>query len=167
MDLEPQELVRQARTLAQAHPLTPLASQLINKAVAEQQSSQPIAEAGAWAGAAVVNGYCLRRVEENEAGMVLQHRTEADVDVERLDREADRIAAQLRDADATPPFLFDDGAVLAALDRLIDTEVSRRMENLRHAIDDAASGELEEYLTWWTVKGYALRAAEQAVGAVA
>lgn len=166
MGLEPHELVRQARTLAQAHPLTPRASELINKAVAEQQSSQPMSEAGAWAGAAVVNGYCLRRVEENEAGLVLQHRADADVDVEQLDREADRIAAQLRDAGSTPPFLVDDDAVLAALDRLIGTEVSRRMDNVRHAIDDAASGELEEYLTWWTVKGYALRAAEQAAGAV-
>lgn len=167
MELEPQELVRKARTLAQAHPLTPRATQLINRAVGEQAASQPIPEAGAWAGAAVVNGYCLRRVEENEAGLVLEHRPAAELDVEDLDREADRIAGDLRSTDGPGWFLVDDEAVVAALDRLIGTEVDKRMDNLRHSVDEAAADELAAYLTWWTVKGYALRAAERALGAVA
>ena len=162
-----EDLARQARTLAQAHPLSPLATAFVNRTVAEQSASQPVPEIGTWAGACLTNGYCLRRVEENQAGLVLQVQVDSDLDVDALGAEAAGIAAALRLPGSEAPFLIDEDEIVAALDRIISSEVSRRLDNLRSAIDQAAATEIEEFLTWWTVQGYALRAAEQASGILA
>lgn len=167
MGPEADALARQARTLAQAHPLTPLAADFVNRAVTEQSSSQPSPEIGTWAGACLLNGYCLRRVEENEAGLVLQAQDGADVSLDQLGGDASRIGAELRAGDGGGPFLIDDERVVDALDRIIASEVGRRLDNLRTALDEGACREIEEFLTWWTVQGYALRVAEMAAGAVA
>ncbi|MGH9177439.1 MAG: hypothetical protein ACRD0N_02635 [Acidimicrobiales bacterium] len=161
------DLARKARTLAQAHPLTPLADQFVNRAVAEQTASQPAPEIGTWAGTCLLNGYCLRRVEENEAGLMLQLQQGADVDLERLGEEAARIAAQLRAGEDDALFLIGDDRVVPALDRIISSEVAKRLDNLRTALEKDAIVEIEEFLTWWTVQGYGLRAAEKACGSVA
>ena len=164
---EPDDLARQARTLAQAHPLTPLASEFVNRTVGEQRTSQPVPEIGTWVGACLLNGYCLRRVEENEAGLVLQVQAGTEVDLDRLGTDASRIAADLRTPGSDVHFLIDDERVVGALDRIIASEVSRRLDNLRAALDQDAGNEVEEFLTWWVVQGYALRVAEMAAGAVA
>lgn len=162
-----EDLARQARTLAQAHPLSPLAGQFVNQSVAEQSRAQPSPEIGTWAGACLTNGYCLRRVEENQLGMILQVQDDAAVDIDSLTADAARIAADLRTPGAAVPFLIAEDTVVAALDRIISSEVSKRLDNLRSAIDKEAAIEIEEFLTWWTVQGYALRAAEQVSGALA
>lgn len=162
-----EDLARQARTLAQAHPLTPVASDFVNRSVDEQKASQPSPEVATWAAACLLNGYCLRRVEEVEAGLVLQVQDGAAATVEQLGEDATRIAAELRTAEGTGHFLIDDGEVVTALDRIIASEVNRRLDNIRNAIDEAAATEIEEFLTWFVVRGYALRVAEQAAGAVA
>lgn len=167
MGADAEDLARQARTLAQAHPLTALASEFVNRAVAEQTASQPSPEVGAWAGACLTNGYCLRRVEENEAGLVLQVQKDADVGIDQLGEDATRIAGELRNPGSTGPFLIDEDRVVPALDRVIASEVSRRIDNIRNALDREALAEIEEFLTWWTVQGYGLRAAEMAAGALA
>lgn len=162
-----EDLSRQARTLAQAHPLTPLASEFVNRSIDEQKASQPSPEVGTWAGACLINGYCLRRVEEIEAGMVLQVQEGADTDVDRLGADATRIVGELREGSAAAPFLIAEDDVVDALDRIISSEVSRRLDNLRTQIDKAAAAEIEEFLTFFTVQGYALRVAERAAGALA
>ena len=162
-----EDLSRQARTLAQAHPLTPLASEFVNRSIEEQKASQPSPEVGTWAGACLINGYCLRRVEEIEAGMVLQVQEGADTDVDRLAADATRIVGELREGSAAGPFLIAEDDVVDALDRIISSEVSRRLDNLRNQIDKAAATEIEEFLTFFTVQGYALRVAERAAGALA
>lgn len=161
------DLSRQARTLAQAHPLTPLAAQYVNRSIDEQKAAQPSPEVATWAGACLTNGYCLRRVEEVEAGLVLEVRDASGADVDGLAAEATRIATELREGREPGPFLIDDDAVVTALDRIIESEVSRRLDNLRNQIDKAAAAEIEEFLTYFTVQGYALRVAEQAAGALA
>lgn len=167
MGAEADDLARRARTLAQAHPLTPLASDFVNRSAGEQSSAQPMAEVGAWVAAALTTGYCVRRVEENEAGLVLQPQDEMGVDVDRLGQEANRIAADVRTGGADSHFLVDEDLVIAALDRIIFSEVGRRLDNLRNSMDEAAMAEAEEFLTWWVVQGYALRVAEQETGVVA
>jgi hypothetical protein len=162
-----EDLSRQARTLAQAHPLTPLASSFVNRSVEEQKAAQPSPEVATWAGACLINGYCLRRVEEVEAGLVLEVQEGAGADVDRLGDDAARIAADMRRGDGPGPFLIDDEEVVTALDRIIESEVSRRLDNLRNALDSAAAAEIEEFLTFFTVQGYALRVAERAAGALA
>ncbi|HEX8769597.1 MAG TPA: hypothetical protein VF711_02375, partial [Acidimicrobiales bacterium] len=71
-NLSAEELAYKSRALAQAHPLTPLAKTYLDKAVAEQRTSQPVPEIGIWAGGALINGYCLRRVEEEDMGVHLE-----------------------------------------------------------------------------------------------
>jgi hypothetical protein len=160
-------LVFEARALAQSHPLTPLAKRYIDQAVAEQRLNQPVPEIGIWAGYALTNGYCLRRVEENAAGVVLSAADDVDVDIHRLDDEAERIAADVRTEGAGGHILGDEQEVIAALDGIIGGEVERRLDHWRDSVDDKAWAELEEYITWWVVKGYALRVAENTVGALA
>ena len=162
-----EDLARQARTLAQAHPLTPLAAEFVNRAVEEQKSSQPSPEVGTWASACLINGYCLRRVEEIEAGLVLQVQPDAATTIDQLADDVTRIATDLRTADGDVPFLIEDDEVVTALDRIISSEVNRRLDNLRNAIDEAAANEIEEFLTFFTVQGYALRVAEKAAGVLA
>lgn len=161
-----EELAYRARALAQAHPLTPLAKRFIDEAVATQRTSQPIPEVGIWAGAATIAGYCLRRVEEVEAGMELEPDDEVQPDLEQLDEAATGIAAALRTDEAATHLLGDEERTVEALDRIIASEVTRRLDHWRDDIDDKAWDELSEYLTWWVVKGYALRAAETASGAL-
>ncbi len=166
MTLDPEDLTYRARALAQTHPLTRLAGRYIDKAVGEQRTSQPIIEIGIWAGGALIDGYCLRRVEEDDAGFTLSAVEGADIELDALDEEAGRIAAEVRTG-AGDYLLGDDGRTVEALDRLVHSQVDRRLDHWRDSIDDKAWAELEEYLTWWVVKGYALRIAESQIGAVA
>lgn len=163
--LEADELSYRARALAQAHPLTPLAKRYIDRAVQEQRSSQPMAEIGLWAGAALLSGYCLRRVEETEAGLDLAPADESQPELDELEEASARVAADLRGDDPSKHLLSDE-RVIDALDRIIASEVSRRLDNWKDEVDQAAWGELEEYLTWYVVKGYSLRVAETVTGAL-
>ncbi len=160
------ELSYRARALAQAHPLTPLAKRYIDRAVEEQRASQPMVEIGLWAGAALLSGYCLRRVEETEAGLDLAPHEDSQPELDELDDTSTQVAADLRSDDASKHLLSDDDRVIDALDRIIASEVGRRLDNWKDEVDQAAWGELEEYLTWYVVKGYALRVAETVTGAL-
>jgi hypothetical protein len=136
--------------------------------VAQERASQPIAEVGIWAGGAVLDGYCLRRVEEDPAAIRSEQPArgeeegaDRDAELDRLDAAATAIAADLRSgaSDSLPPGAGE--ATIAALDLLIGKGVERRLDHWRDAVDDAAWSELEAYMTWWVVLGYALRVAEQ------
>ncbi|MBW3580384.1 MAG: hypothetical protein KY447_03885 [Actinobacteria bacterium] len=166
MTLDAHDLSYRARALAQTHPLTPLAKRFIDRAVGEQRTSQPLPEIGIWAGAALIVGYCLRRVEEDDAGLVLQAVPGAGYDLDALDAEVTDIAANVRTDAAGDYLLGDEDRTVAALDRLVHSEVDKRLEHWRDSVDDKAWAELEEYLTWWVVKGYALRVGERRLGLV-
>lgn len=76
---------------------------------------------------------------------------------------SDAIAAaaeSLRTGEAERVTLLDPAVVVSALDQVIATELDKRQEHLREQLDDAEWSELEDYIAWWTVHGYALRAAE-------
>ncbi|MHB1712642.1 MAG: hypothetical protein ACYCV7_14800 [Acidimicrobiales bacterium] len=166
--LLPEDLAFRARALAQAHPLSPAATSSLNTEVHEQRASQPIAEIGDWAGAAIVTGYCLRRVEEVAIVVHPVGRGDQRVDAEKpeaIDTDlVARIASGLRRGKAAQWLLVDEAVTVAALDRIIASEIDKRRDNWRDAVTDAAWGELEEYLAWWVVKGYAMRVAEMATG---
>lgn len=167
MTLTPEDLTFRARALAQAHPLSPVAKRFVDRAVAVQRTSQPLPEIGIWAGAAVVNGYCVRRVEEDEAGVTFPAVPPPpgglDEALDALDESASEIAAELRAGDPSPHLIGDGDRLFATLDRIIASEVERRLDHWRETVDDTAWAELEEYITWWVVKGYALRVAERAL----
>ena len=70
------------------------------------------------------------------------------------------VAESLRAGEAGRVTLLDPGVTVSALDRVIATELDKRQEHLREQLDDAEWSELEDYIAWWTVHGYALRAVE-------
>lgn len=165
-NLSAEELAYKSRALAQAHPLTALAKTYLDKAVAEQRTSQPVPEIGIWAGGALINGYCLRRVEEEDMGVHLEADDDAAADLDVLDEEATRIGGDIRSEGSQTHTLSDEDTILDALDRLIASDVSKRLDHWKDSVDKKAWAELEEYLTWWVVKGYALRVAEGSTGAL-
>jgi hypothetical protein len=158
------DMTFRARALAQANPLSGPAKRFVDHAVAVQRTSQPLPEIGIWAGAALINGYCLRRVEEDEAG-IHPEPVPGPEDLDALEEEATAIAADLRGGDPAPHLLAGPDRIFPALDRIIASEVDRRLDHWRDSIDEHAWAELEEYITWWVVKGYALRIAETTTAA--
>jgi hypothetical protein len=106
-------------------------------------------------------------VEESEVGLELAAAEDADMpDLDTLEEVTSTIAAELRTEGAGGHMLANEDRNIEGLDRIIASEVSRRLDHWKDDVDQAAWDELEEYLTWWVVKGYALRAAERATGAI-
>ena len=168
MTLALEEFAFRAKALAQGHPLTPLAKQLADRVVEEQRGEQRLPEVGQWAGTSLITGYCVRRVEEDEAGLELRPAEGVALDADQLDEAATRIAADLRSGEKSYA-LGDEEAearTIAALDRIIGSEVTKRIQNWKEHMDHAARAEVEDYITFWVVKGYAVRAAEMAAGAL-
>lgn len=151
------EMCFAARALAQSHPMTPAALAYLRDRLEDERGRQPVGEPADWAGAAMVVGYCLRRTEETrvERPPVLQETAAAD-----LGAGAAALAGTLRDGDAGAVTLLAPAVTVGALDRLIGTELDKRREHLREQLDDDAWAELTEYLAWWVVHGYCIRAAE-------
>ena len=169
MSLEPEEFAFRAKALAQGHPLTPLAKQLADRAMAEQKSTQHLAEVGTWASTSLITGYCVRRVEEDIAGLELKPADCVELDADQLDEAATRIATELRTGEKSYALGGAEGEerTIAALDKVIGSEVVKRIQNWKEHLDHAARAEVEDYITFWVVKGYAVRAAEMAAGALA
>ena len=166
------ERAYKARALAQAHPLTTIGRRLKDRAVAQEERDQPMAEIARWAGEALLKGYCLRKVEEEAARLEGTGSAAADgatsVDdpqLEVLEARAAEIAADLRAGDPSAHLLGDADLTFAALDRIITSELSSRSDNYREAVDAAGWQQFEEYIAWWAVRGYALRAAEATTAA--
>ena len=79
------------------------------------------------------------------------------------DIDENRVAAMtdtLRTGDAGRVSLLSADVTVAALDRLIATELDKRQEHLREQLDDEAWSELGDYIAWWVIHGYALRSSE-------
>jgi len=155
------ERAYKARALAQAHPLTPLANRFRKRAVAQEELDQPMVELARWAGEALLKGYCLRKVEEQDAGADVEVAGD-DTDMDVIEAKAAAIADGLRAGDPTPHLLGEANLTFEALDRIITSELSSRSDNYREAVDAASWQQFEEYIAWWAVRGYALRAAEAA-----
>lgn len=154
LDLE--DLIFRTLVLAQSHPFTPRAYRYFNEIVAQQQANQSTAQVGTWAGYAITAGYCLRKVEESDTGSAPQS------DGSELPRDLDEastlIATRIRTDGAGPYLLYPEERLVAALDALIASEVKRRLWPLmEEGMDKSPLGQLEEYLAWWVIKGYALR----------
>lgn len=166
MAVDAAERAYKARALAQAHPLTNVARRFRERAVAQEELDQPMVELARWAGEALLKGYCLRRVEEQDAGYGGELAQDG-ADLALLEAQTTEIAADLRGGDPVPHLLGEADLTFGALDRIITSELSSRADNYREAVDAAGWRQFEEYIAWWTVRGYALRAAEAAQGASA
>lgn len=159
-------LAFRARALAQAHPLTALAGQFVAWVVSVEQAVQTDADIAGWAGTELVTGYCLRRVEEDDAGMQHRPNPEHAVTLEQLDAVTREVATALRIGDPDPHLLGDPDAVFSALNDIIAAEIDGRLHNFREEMDPAACEEFADYVTAWVVTGYAVRVAERMLEAL-
>ncbi len=146
--------VFRARALAQAHPLSAGAHRYVNRVVARERTSQPQAEIGIWAGHALTVGYCARRIAEGDPPAIVED------DFDALDEAASELAAAIRTTGAEHLHLIPEAEVVELLDEVIDGEIDRRLDHWKGTVSDETWRELEEYIAWWVVKGYALRAVE-------
>lgn len=152
-----------ARALGQTHPFTMRSYRYVNAVVDRERAHQAADEIGVWAGQALTAGYCLRCVEEggdgppasaSAAGASLPH---------SLDAAATHVTHLLRTEGAEPYLLIPEDDLVEALDQLIGGEIERRLGEWGEADQgyEGARADLEQYLAWWTIKGYALRVVDQ------
>ena len=163
-----EQMAFSARALAQSHPFTELAKRLYEVNMEEERKAQP-GDFSIWAGSALTKGYCVRRVEEDEAGLVL---TGASADSlpppTELEEATIPFIKALQTPDAPLDFLLSEqDHLLEVLDRIIGSEVRNRLDNAPTNLSSRGRMELEDYLTYWVIKGYAVRTAELATGALA
>ena len=168
--LEPDQMAFRARALAQSEVFTPLARQMVMDEMTAEREAQP-GNFAIWANAAYTKGYCVRAVEEDDIGLAFAP-TPADDMPERTAVEAatQKIAAALRneEADIDPYMISDEERLFDVLDQIVGSEVRNRLDTVgsETKMSSRARQELEDYITYWVVRGYALRAAEQATGAL-
>ena len=149
-----------ARALAQTHPMTRSAHKYRQRRFEEERKRQPVPELADWAGTALLVGYCLRRAEEQRTGAIRGVGRERGLP-DGYESAAGAVADQLRVGDAGEITLLPERATVAALDRIIASELDKRHEHVREQLDDDAWTELEEYIAWWVIHGYAVRAVER------
>lgn len=161
--LDTESLIFRTRALGQTHPFTPRAYRYLNARVMQERQSQPAEELGIWAGNAITVGYCLRCVEEQDVGRVIDTAPEPLPD--DFDAAASHIAQLIRTEGAEPYLLYPEGHVVEVLDHLIMGELERRLGTLDAVVEGRAdnSEDITEYLAWWVIKGYALRVADHLV----
>lgn len=146
-----------ARALAQSHPMTEVARRYRQECFDRQRADQPLPEFADWATTALDVGYCLRRVEEDFTSAMVSSMDRGD---EGVSTRAGRVADHLRFGNPDDITLLAADTVVAALDRLIATELDKRADNVREQLDQADWNDLEAYVAWWVVHGYAIRVAE-------
>jgi hypothetical protein len=152
-------LVFRSRALAQAHPFTTDGYRFMRRVVDRERLAQPRPELGEWAGHALTTGYCLRRVEEVD---VTGDRADDPPvpDLAAAEEQAEVVVRALRTDGLDEQALFPEPVLVETLDRLILGEIDRRLDQWRGAVDPERWRELENYLAWWVLKGYAFRVVE-------
>ena len=151
------ELCFTARALAQTHPMSESAHRYSRTRFESERERQHVSELADWAGTAMLVGYCLRRSEERAADVSVSVTA---IDEPELVERAGKLAKTLRTGDAHSVTLLPADATLAAIDRIIGTEIHKRHEHLRDQLDDEAWAEFEGYVAWWVVHGYCIRSIE-------
>ena len=149
-----------ARALAQSHPMTEASHRYRQECLDSERRRQPVTELADWAATALLVGYCLRRSEEqrvDEETLAAAVSADGEIDLESVTA----LSESLRTGDAGSVSLLPAEVTVAALDRIIATELDKRREHLREQLDDASWSELEDYIAWWVIHGYALRASER------
>jgi len=169
--LSAEQLAYQARALAQTDPWTLTARRHSEKAVEGLGAGKDFPkEFTQWATAAMLKGYAVRMVEEDDAGLKVTSEP-ANADAEGLRTKVGDIVAVVRAGEAEgltldDVLLGDEDRLLEALDRIVGSELSTRYNNMSSAPNLDQQAEFEEWIAHWVVEGYALRAAELLTGAL-
>lgn len=156
-----------ARALAQAHALTESALAYRRWRIGRDEPTHPIPELSTWAATAFLTGYCVRCVEESwptakPKAPSSSPETDSDTDPETgwedWERRASRFANTLTaNTNATQ---IDHQTVLDALDNVIGREIEKRAEHVKEQMGPADWEQFEEFIGWWVLHGYAIRAVE-------
>ncbi|MGH9223558.1 MAG: hypothetical protein ACRD2W_07170 [Acidimicrobiales bacterium] len=165
--LQADQMAYRSRALAQTEPFTELARRLLNQWMQAERDAQP-GNFAIWANAAFTKGYCIRKVEEDDSALAFTTTPDGELPpTEQVVTATDEILTALRsdDGDIASVLIADQDRLFDVLDQVIGSEVRNRTENAG-TISSRARVELEDYITYWVVRGYALRAAEQATGAI-
>ena len=158
-EVDVSDLCFAARALAQTHPMTDASHRYRQECLDSERRRQPVTELADWAATALLVGYCLRRSEEqrvHDGAFAAAASTGDQIDLEHVTA----LSESLRVGDPGSVSLLPAEVTVAALDRIIATELDKRQEHLREQLDDEAWSELEDYIAWWVIHGYALRASE-------
>lgn len=153
------ELCFATRALAQSHAMTESAHRYRQACLERERMRQPVSELADWAATALLVGYCLRRSEEarvSDAELCAAAAHDHEIDLDYVET----LTESLRVGDPASVSLLPAEVTVKALDRIIAAELDKRHEHLREQLDDASWIELEDYIAWWVIHGYALRASE-------
>ena len=71
-----------------------------------------------------------------------------------------RLSDEVRGGNVAGTRLLDPAIVEALLDRVISTEIDKRADQWKDQISATDWATFENYIAWWVVHGYSLRAAE-------
>lgn len=153
------DLTFKARALAQAHPLTVTATSYREQMVTEERRTQPMSEFADWAGTAFLVGYCIRRIEEADVGHLPETTPQTDALVP-LAHDTARMSDEVKQGRPAGTQLLDMSLVGQLLDTVIATEIDKRVEHWKGQISAADWAMFEDYIAWWVIHGYSLRAAE-------
>lgn len=153
------DLSFKARALAQAHPLTVTASSYRDQMVAEERRTQPMPEFADWAATAFLVGYCIRRIEEADTDQMPKTDSLTDALVP-LAHDAARLSDEVKQGRPAGVQLLELPLVEAMLDTVISTEIDKRADHWKAQVSKADWAMFEDYVAWWVIHGYALRAAE-------
>lgn len=153
------DLTFKARALAQAHPLTVTATSYREQMVTEERRTQPMAEFADWAGTAFLVGYCIRRIEEADVGHLPETKPQTDALVP-LAHDTARMSDEVKQGRPAGTQLLEMSLVGQLLDTVIATEIDKRVEHWKGQISAADWAMFEDYIAWWVIHGYSLRAAE-------
>ncbi len=158
-----------ARALAQAHALSEAALQYRTWRVGRDAPDHPFPELSDWAATAFLTGYCVRRVEESfvvgETPRTVESppttaaaTTTATTEFTVWDSEAAAMVNQLPNRSGFT--LLPQPLVLAALDDVIRREIDKRAEHVKEQVQSGQWSQFEDFIGWWTLHGYAIRATE-------
>lgn len=153
------DLTFKARALAQAHPLTVTASTYREQMVEEERRTQPMPEFADWASTAFLVGYCIRRIEEADTDKMPDTEPQTDALVP-LAHDTARLSDEVKQGRPAGTQLLEQPLVESLLDTVISTEIDKRADHWKAQISKADWAMFEDYVAWWVIHGYALRAAE-------
>ena len=164
------DLAFRARALAQAHALSEVAFRYRAWRVDRDASDHPFPELSTWAATAFLVGYCVRCVEESFAlGEPPRRTTESSrttapaptADPTQLAAWCSEAAMFVNQLPNRPnSTLVSHSLVLAALDDVISREIDKRAEHVKEQVPSGQWSQFEDFVGWWTLHGYAIRATE-------
>ena len=164
------DLAFRARALAQAHALSEAALRYRTWRVDRDASDHPFPELSTWAATAFLVGYCVRCVEESfalgepprktmESSPTIAPGSTADpTEFTAWGSEAATFVNQLPNRPNST--LVSHPLVLAALDDVISREIDKRAEHVKEQVPSGQWSQFEDFVGWWTLHGYAIRATE-------